>query len=217
MHSIQTTIKRFLAVSAVAILAAASTQAWAMTDAQFLAANTFLQQANAGDKDAIATAVEKFESLSKAEPTNPVALVHLGAATSMQARTTMLPWKKISFAEDGMGMEDKALALLDASHDTLLVNGVPASLSVRFVTASTFLAVPSMFNRRAQGASLLNDVVRSPLLANASLTFRGAVWMRAAKWAVDDKRVEDAKRFLDMVVKAGAPQADAAKTQLATL
>ncbi|MBK6616488.1 hypothetical protein [Ottowia sp.] len=187
------------------------------TDAQFNAANQVFQRANSGDKSAVDEAVSKFGDLVRAEPTNPVLLVHLGAATSMQARNTMLPWKKISYAEDGMALEDKAIALLTAEHDKQVQNGVPVSLFVRYVTANTFLAVPRFFNRAASGEKLLNEVLASPLFEASPLHFKGNVWVRAAKFATEEKRPDDARKYLDLVIKSGAPQADAAKAQLAAM
>lgn len=191
--------------------------AQAASDADFNAANAVFLQANGGDKSAIPEAMDKFKALLDREPTNPVLLVQLGAATSMQARTTMLPWKKISYAEDGMALQDKALALLEPSQDVQLQNGVPVPLQVRFVAANTFLAVPGFFNRGSQGEKLLGEVLASPLLEQATPSFRGAVWMRAAKLAKDQKRTDDARKYLDLVVGSGGPQADAAKAELGAL
>lgn len=190
---------------------------YAVTDAQFNEANQAFQRAGAGDKSAVSDAVDKFDQLLKSEPTNPILVVYLGAATSMQARTTILPWKKISFAEDGMALEDKALVMLTQDHDTQLQNGVPISLSVRYVTANTFLSVPGFFNRGARGEKLLNEVLESPMFEKAPLHFQGGVWMRAARFAQDQKRLGDAKKYLDLVIKANAPQVDAAKVMMAAL
>lgn len=191
--------------------------AFAATDARFNVANQVFLRANSGDKSAVDEAVSKFDELVRAEPTNPVLLVHLGAATSMQARNTMLPWKKIGYAEDGMALEDKAVALLSAEHDKQVQNGVPVSLYVRYVTANTFLAVPRFFNRATAGEKLLGEVLASPLFEGAPLQFRGNVWVRAAKFASEEKRPEEARKYLDLVIKSGAPQSEAAKAQLAAM
>lgn len=200
-----------------AALATFGLSAHAVSDADFNAANAVFLQANGGDKSAIPAAMEKFKALLDREPSNPVLMVQLGAATSMQARTTVLPWKKISYADDGMALQDKALALLDPAHEGQLQNGVPVPLQVRFVAANTFLAVPGFFNRGSQGEKLLAEVLASPLFDKASASFRGAVWMRAAKLAKEQKRPEDARKYLDMVVGSGAPQVEAARAELGTL
>jgi hypothetical protein len=88
---------------------------------------------------------------------------------------------------------------------------------VRFVAASTFLAVPGFMNRGARGAKLLDEIVASPLLAQSPLEFRGAVWMRAAELAKSQNRATDARKWLNEVVTNKAPQAEAAQAQLKTL
>ena len=204
------------AATAIASLLLASS-VWAAPEAQFQPAFELFMQANSGNESAIDKSVEAFAVLLKAEPGNLVLMAYEGAATSMRANTTMLPWKKMSYAEDGMAMLDKALALLNASHDAVLQHGVPAALEVRFVAANTFLAVPGFMNRGARGAKLLGEVVASPLLNLASLGFRGDVWMKSASVALNDKHLEEARKYLNLVIQAHAPQAEAARAQLAKL
>lgn len=204
-----------IVAATAATFMAASPAVFAVADAEFLKVYQVMQRAQGGDKSAIADAVAGFAELVKVEPANPVLLVNLGAATSMQSRTTMMPWKKISYAEDGMALQDKALALLTPAHDIEVVNGNKVSLSVRFVAANTWLAVPGFFNRGERGEKLLTEVLQSPLFDQAPLQFKGAVWMRAARLATDQKRPEDVKRYLGLVIDSSAPQAALAKEQLA--
>jgi hypothetical protein len=175
------------------------------------------QRATAGDKAAIDAAARQFGSLSAAEPRDPVLLAYSGAATSMLATTTFLPWRKLSHAEDGLAQIDKALSMLTPAHDAPLHRGTPASLETRFVAANTFLALPSMFNRRPRGAKLLDEVLKSPQFAASPLPFRGAVWLRAGQDAAGDKRIDDARRWFGEVIKSGAPQAGAAQAKLKDL
>lgn len=186
----------------------------AAPQAQFEPAFQLFTQASTGDEAAITKAADSFEALLKTEPANPVLMAYAGAATSMKATTTMLPWKKMSFAEDGLAALDKALALLSPSHDAVMQHDTPGSLEVRFLAANTFLAVPGFMNRGARGAKLLSEVLASPLLATAPVGFKGSVWLSAAKQAVKDKRPDDARNYLNQVIKANAPQAAVAREQL---
>jgi len=202
---------------AVLVLASATslaTSALAATPAQFDSAFAQFQQARAGNESAIDKSAQAFEVLLKAEPINPVLMAYVGATTAMRANTTWLPWKKMTYAEDGMAMLDKALAMLTAAHNAPLQHDVPAALEVRFVAANTFLAVPGFMNRGARGAKLLGDILDSPLLTTAPLAFKGDVWMVAADLALKDKRAQVARNYLIDVVKASAPQAEAARAQL---
>jgi len=200
-------------VLVLSVLAAAS-QARAAPEPAFQSAFQQFSQASAGDSAAIDKAADEFASLLHAEPTSPVLMAYAGASEAMKARTTALPWKKMSHAEDGLALVDKALALLTPAHDAVLQHGTPGSLDVRFVAANTFLAMPGFMNRAARGAKLLGEVLASPLFASAPLPFQGAVWMLAASTATKDKRPEDAQRYLNEVISRNAPQADKARALL---
>jgi hypothetical protein len=63
----------------------------------------------------------------------------------------------------------------------------------------------------------LGEVVSSPLLASSPLAFRGTVWMAAAKLAIKEKRLDDARKYLNEVIKVNAPQADGARAHIARL
>jgi hypothetical protein len=152
-----------------------SLHAHAVSDAQFQPAFALFTQATEGQSSAIAPAADAFGRLLATEPAHPVLLAYSGAATSMQATTTWLPWKKLSHAEDGLARLDKALALLTPANSASLTHGVPAALSVKLVAANTFLAVPSFMNRHDRGERLLKEVQADPLLPTTPAEFRAAV------------------------------------------
>jgi hypothetical protein len=189
-------------------------QAAVPTAAYDAAFGQFQQAAAGAGAKAIESAAEQFGRLAAGEPGDPVLLAYSGAATAMRATTTMLPWRKLSFADDGLAQIDKALALLDAQHDTLLHRLVPASIETRFIAANTFLRMPSMFNRHPRGVRLLDEVLQHPLFASAPLEFRASVWLFAAEQAARDKRPEQARQWLQRVVASGAPQAARAQSTL---
>lgn len=189
----------------------------AVPEAQLQAAMQQFQAAAKGDANAVDKSAEAFAALLKAEPGNPVLMAYLGASTTMRASTTMLPWKKMSLVEDGLAYLDKALAMLQPRHDAPLPGHASMSLETRFTAISTFLALPPMFNRGPRGAKLLAELLASPQFTQAPLPFQGAVWMRAAKWAEQDKRPDDARKFYQLVTERQAPQAAQAGAQLKAL
>ncbi len=191
--------------------------AWAASAAPLEAAYQEFTLARTGDQAAIERAASAFDTLLKAEPTNPLLMAYAGASTSLRATTTWLPWQKMRFAEDGLAQLDKALALLSPAHNTALPQQVPAALEVRFVAAATFLAVPGFMNRGARGKKLLAEVADSPLLATAPLSFRGDVWLTAVDQAIKDDRQKDAQKYLSALVQSGAPQAAQARAKLGAL
>lgn len=140
-----------------------------------------LQQAATGQSEAIEDVLQRFQRLHATDPSDPVLRAYLGAATSMRATTTWMPWKKMQHAEDGLALIDKALAQLGPAHDAPLHRGVPAVLETRFVAANTMLSLPSMFNRQERGRKLLEDVRTSPLLQQSPAPFQAVVARRVAQ------------------------------------
>lgn len=183
-----------------------SGKAMAFSESQFQVA--FLQFSSASGAEE--RAAESFTALLKKEPSNSLLMAYLGAATSRLAAVASWPWKKMSYAEEGMAMLDKALQLA-AVAETEMHGTIPVAIEVKFVAANTFLAVPGFMNRGPRGAKLLSEVIEHKQFNQTALGFRGAVWIRAARLALEQKRNEDAKRYLNAVIQSGAPQVEAAK------
>jgi len=205
---------RFARHSALVLALCMGTANWAAPPAQFEVAFSHFEQARVGNDAATKQAAQAFAVLLQAEPTNPVLMAYTGAATSMLANTTLLPWKKMTYAEDGLALLDKALALLTAPTAAATGRSVPATLEVRFIAANTFLAVPGFMNRGDRGNRLLAEVLASPLLVSTPLAFRGDVWLVAAQTAAKAGRRDEARRLLNLAVQAGTPQAPEARTRL---
>lgn len=175
------------------------------------------QQATPGQSDAIEDSVDQFGKLHAGSPTDPVLRAYLGAATALRATTTMLPWRKMQHAEEGLALIDKALAQLAPAHDAVAHHGVPGTLETRFVAASTFLGLPGMFNRGERGRKLLADVLTDAQLAAAPAAFRATVWMRAGRLAEADQQTTQAREWYERVASSNAPQAAAARSRLKEL
>jgi hypothetical protein len=164
------------------------------------------------------TALNSFSNLLKQEPNNPLLLSYTGAATAKSSPEKFAKGEKNSALEDGTTMVEQALQLADkADYRQAMHGSVPVALEVRFVAASTYLAVPKVMNRNQQGQQLLKDVLEAQQFAQSDLFFRGAVWMRAASLAMEQQRPEDAKNFLNEIVKHNAPQARSASELLQKL
>lgn len=178
-----TSVFRSAGVS-VALVASAATlpsSAWAVPESQFQPAFSLFMQAGTGDASALDKAADAFAALLKAEPANPVLLAYSGAATSMKANTTWLPWKKMAYAEDGLAQLEKALAMLTPAHNAVVQNGTPGQLEVKLVAANTFLAVPGFMNRNERGVKLVKDLLASPVLGSTPAEFQAAVNKAAEK------------------------------------
>lgn len=158
-----------LPLSGVASQAIAQTTA----DPAFEAALTHFNRARQGEADQLEAAITAFEAIPANPVLKPLYAAYLGSARTLQAKAAWLPWKKMKFTEQGLDHIDQALAALRPDHDSVLVQGVPASLATRMVAAATFVALPDgIFHRRAAGKALLAEMRRSPLLAATPAGFR---------------------------------------------
>lgn len=218
--SIRTTTVLFLMLASIAsgaLLAWPPGAAAQVPMAAFEPAFNRMQQAGPGNASAVDDAVDQFTKLVSLQPNDPVLRAYLGAATAMRATTTMLPWKKIHFAEDGLAQIDKALSLLGPGHDAAGYRGVPAVLEVRLVSATTFLRMPAFFNRGDRGRKLLGEVLASPLFESAPQGFRASVWLRAGGLAEEDRQLDQARQWYERAAATDTTYAATARGRLKEL
>ncbi len=186
------------------------------TSSAFSAARQQFIAASAGDTSARDAAIESFGKLAGAQPGNPLFLAYQGAGIALQGRDAMMPWNKLKFAEQGADMVEKALALLAAEHDSLLLNGTPASIETRLVAANTLLALPEFMNRRPGGKRALQAALDSPALAQSPAPVRASVFTVAARVAAEEKRSGDEIGYLRQVIatQSGTPHVAKAAARL---
>jgi hypothetical protein len=173
--------------------------------------------APAADSGTLTRSAEALQRLVGQHPVDPRLLAYTGAATARLSRTTLLPWKKMRHAEDGLAQLDKALALIRPEHEQAPAGGVPPALETRLVAANTFLAMPGMFNRGARGEKLLAELLNLPTLATAPAAFRSAVFFLAGEHARQTDRPAEARRHYERVIGLKELEADAARAALAGL
>ena len=188
-----------------------------LADPELAAALASFAKAGPDNAAAIEDAAQRLGKLSAAQPADAVLRAYAGAAVAMRSLTTMLPWRKMSHAEDGLALIDKALAQLSPADEAPRLRGVPAVLETRFVAANTFLGLPAMFNRGERGRAQLDAVLGHPLFEPAPVPFKAVVWLRAARLAEADGKPELRRQWLKKVADSGAPQAAAARAQLEAL
>lgn len=198
----------------------ATLPAFADQAADFAAAEAVFQKAVGGDGAAVDESVRRFDKLAAGD--GPPALLYsayLGAAQAMQGRQAWMPWSKMRATERGLATLDKTLRRLDAAFDRELVRGAPISLEVRLIAASTFLALPSLFNRFDSGKQLLREAFASPAYAAAPGGIKARLHRQAAIAAQHDKNPRDEAAHLKQALEAlpAGPIADAARRRLQEL
>lgn len=168
----------------------------------------------AGDAPAIARSAERLNQLSAERPTEPRLMAYAGAATARLARTTMLPWKKIGYAEDGVARLDQALGLLRPEHEQAQDGAAPDAMVTRLVAANTFLALPGMFNRAARGEKLLEGLLQHPALASTPEDFRSAVYFLAGEHAREGRKLDEARAYYERVLPLKGLETERARAAL---
>lgn len=212
-------MKHAILALAIALACGSTLAAPAIDGAAFTAARQQFAAGSAGDASARDAAIEAFEKLSAGQPANPVFLAYQGAGIAMRARDATLPWDKMKYAEKGANMVQKAVTLLAPEHDSLMVDGTPASIVTRMVAANTLLALPDFMHRRPDGKRALQAALDSPMLAQASAPMRASVFTTAARIAAEEKRSADEIGFLRQVLatQANSPQVAKAVARLKEL
>ena len=172
------------------------------------------RQATSRDADTLERHAQRLMALTQRHPEDPLVLAYAGAAVARRATATLLPWRKIGYAEDGLALIDKALALLPAAADRSAPGEAPTGLETRLVAANTFLALPSMFHRGARGRQLLDGLLSHPQLPDTPAAFRSAVRFLAGEQAVREDRPAEARAHFETVLALNGPEAPRARAAL---
>ncbi len=146
-----------------------------------------------------------FSALLTSHPKNVLLLAYAGAATSRLAVTTIFPWKKMSYAEEGLAMMDKSLQIIKSNEAQGMHASTPVHLEVKWVAVRSFLAMPGFMNRAGKGRQLLNDILEHKQFQETSYSFQSQVWMSAAKVAIESKSDGDARKYLELIVANKTP------------
>lgn len=208
----------FASLALLALLAAPALRA--AMPADFTAAEALFQKAAANDSAATDEAVARFGKLAASDsPLAPLFLAYLGAAQAMQGRDAWMPWNKMRATERGLDTLEKAVRRLEPRHEHELARGAPVAIEARLVAATTFIAVPSMFNRYDLGKQTLRDALASPAYASAPAELRARLHQQAALAAARDKNPREEAAHLKQALDAapGGSTAEAARRRLQEL
>ncbi|WP_341677351.1 hypothetical protein [Niveibacterium sp. SC-1] len=175
------------------------------------------EQATAGKSGALEASLKQIDDLMKSEPGNPLLLAYRGSLTSLQARDTLLPWKKMRFVEDGVADLDRALSLLAKEHAVTPQGGVSVSDMVKLTAATTFVNLPDFVNRGGQGEKLILALKSEPGFDASPAPYRAAVHLAAATRAAAVKDKPHQVAELKAAAALDGVQAERARQQLAEL
>ncbi|WP_444896589.1 hypothetical protein [Microbulbifer sp. SSSA005] len=151
-------MKRLLVIMALNL--GVSVSSLAAQDAQI---EDLYQKAAAQGGAAIEESYEAFKALQKDNPSDPIALFYLGASETLMAKESWLPWRKVSYAENGIARMDKALTIIEEMDNPgRSSQGMPQDLLLKGIAATTFTKVPKFFNSFDRGFELYYELMGDP-------------------------------------------------------
>ncbi|WP_445362098.1 hypothetical protein ACJJIQ_12915 [Microbulbifer sp. ANSA003] len=151
-------MKRLLVIMALNL--GVSVSSFAAQDAKM---EDLYQKAAAQGGTAIEESYEAFKTLQKDNPSDPIVLFYLGASETLMAKESWLPWRKVSYAENGIARMDKALTIIEEMENPgRSSQGMPQDLLLKGIAATTFTKVPKFFNSFDRGFELYHELMGDP-------------------------------------------------------
>jgi hypothetical protein len=171
----------------------------------FLVARQQFEAGRAGSPSASAAARQLFGELVRRDARNPLYLAYYGSSVVMQGRDSAAPWTRLRLAYEGVGILDRALAMVEQQRGQYPAGPIEVELESRLVAIATFIALPQpVFHRMDVARSQLRTAFASPRFPVASADLRGHLIYEGALIARQDgDRV--AERAALLQVQALAP------------
>jgi len=165
-------------------------------DNELIEARTIFLQGVDGDRQAVRKALKNFRTLNSRYPENPVFLAYLGASMTLQGRDAQNNLDKQRLTEAGLKKIDRALELLSNG------NNVPPSrrLDTLLVAASSYIYIPSFFNRYERGKNLLEEILSHHDFNVMAAGFKAASYFTTALVARGDDDENQYRHYLELTV-----------------
>ncbi len=163
---------------------------------QFIEAQAVFESSLAGNEADTEPAIAEFTKLVGLDQEQPLYLAYLGSAYTLKARDAWMPWSRLSNAEKGLDMIDKALSMLKPGHDDQRIRGSIVSTETRLVAINTFLQVPEFLNRGQAAKELLVEAFDSPVFGVSAPEVKGRLFMQAAEIARREEQWDQAVKYL---------------------
>jgi hypothetical protein len=177
-------------------------------------ARTQFELGRAGSPDATALAQRILAQLLATDSDNPLYLAYYGSTFTLQGRDSFAPWTKLRLINQGVGILDRALNLLNAGHARADALTGTASLEARLVSIATLVALPdSLFHRLAVARREYRQAVSDPEFANASPDLRGHLFYEGALIARADHDAAGERSALQRVLELRPDSIDQAEVR----
>ncbi len=175
-------------------------------------------QAAQGDENLYAD----LEKLVAQEGVTALSLVYLGSTRTLMGRDAFLPWKKMRYSEEGLATIEKGLSLLSSqvtqsSQHTAsseeIRNGLPVQMLAMAVAATTYTAMPDMFNHFERGYDLYLNLLADPQFQAQPFAATAWIYRLAIVAALRAEDEAQARLWLEAMQQADAQHPDTQQAQ----
>ena len=178
-------------------------------------------QAEQGNSDMVDSVHDELSTLLEQQGATPLTLVYLGCTQTLQGRDAFMPWNKMKFTERGLATIQKGLDLM--AHQPLPIQeqqrlqGLPEYLLATAMAATTYTALPDMFNQFERGYELYLALFNDPSFRQQSFSSTAWIYRYAIEAALRADDTTQAKAWLAEMERLGYDNVEtqSAKTLLA--
>lgn len=141
--------------------------------------------------------VKIFKQYVDDNPNNSAVLMYYASLLASRAQHVWFPLTKIKLANQGLDVIDKMLEIVDDDRTTMgVTRGTSAWFESKILSTLVFLRLPNaIFQRRAQGMTMANEVITAPGFDTINPTLRIRILTRYAKELARDNKIDRAKKL----------------------
>lgn len=127
-------------------------------------------------------------------PKDGIAITYKGSLAAMRARESILPWRKISYLNEGTRLMDDGVEIVTA--DKTLVN-TAAEIEVRMVRGITSARIPAVFGRGKVAKADFKRIIDHPKFPSMSATHQATALAWMAVLSARNSDQGDANQWLN--------------------
>ncbi len=143
---------------------------------------------------------DELSVLLEQQGATPLTLVYLGCTQTLQGRDAFMPWNKMKFAERGLATIQKGLDLMASQpipvQEQQRLQGLPEYQLATAMAATTYTALPDMFNHFERGYELYLALLNDPSFQQQPFSSTAWVYRYAIEAALRADDQTQAKAWL---------------------
>lgn len=164
-------------------------------------------QAEQGNSALVDSVHDELVVLIEQQGATPLTLVYLGCTQTLQGREAFMPWNKMKFTESGLATIQKGLDLMASQpipvQEQQRLQGLPEYLLATAMAATTYSALPDMFNHFERGYELYLALINDPSFQQQPFSATAWVYRYAIEAALRADDQTQAQAWLDEMERLG--------------